>query len=95
MSSQCLKSVFLLLTNSAHFQRTLSSRATASASASRGKKYLNYFRVLELLPEETTHDNVRRQYIRLVKKYHPDTNGDDPIAREKFAAVDEVMKLSF
>ena len=94
MSSQCLRSVFLLSTTSAHFQRTLSSRATASASASRGKKYLNYFRVLEL-PEETTHDNVRRQYIRLVKKYHPDTNGDDPIAREKFAAVDEVMKLSF
>ena len=45
------------------------------------------------LPEETTHDNVRRQYIRLVKKYHPDTNGDDPIAREKFTAVDEVLKL--
>ena len=85
MSFQCSKGVSSILTNSAQFQRAFSG-----GPSSRGKnKYLKYFRALEL-PEETTHDNVRRQYIRLVKKYHPDTNGDDPIAREKFAAVDEV-----
>lgn len=68
-----------------HFPRPYSGGVT-----SRGKKYAKYFRALEL-PEDTSQDNVRRQYIQLVKKYHPDTNGDNPVAKERFAAVDEVI----
>merc|ERR1719322_2218806 len=55
------------------------------------KKYASQFKTLEL-SQESDRETVRRQYINLVKKYHPDTarNGEDNI--EKFHLIDEAYK---
>ena len=55
------------------------------------KKYASQFKTLEL-SQDSDRETVRRQYINLVKKYHPDTarNGEDNI--EKFHLIDEAYK---
>ena len=51
-----------------------------------------YMRVLEIGggPEALTRDVLRRQYIAMVKKYHPDTAGVDQASMDMFHQVDEV-----
>jgi len=70
-------------------------------------KFAKYFRVLQLdiKEEELTREILRRQYISMVKKYHPDTavassgkdhsgNGDDEdIRMQKFLEIDEAFKI--
>ena len=51
----------------------------------------NPFHVLGLT-EDATPDDVRRAYRRLALKYHPDRNGSDPIARERFLAVKQAFE---
>lgn len=46
----------------------------------------NPFHILGLT-EAATPDDIRRAYRKLALKYHPDRNGDDPVARERFLAV--------
>lgn len=53
------------------------------------KRYGKYYAVLEL-PPESSQDNVRRKYIELAKKYHPDT--PKTASREKFLQVDEAYR---
>jgi len=56
------------------------------------KFYDKYFKVLELEPGSSK-DIVRRQYIKLVKKYHPDGVTGDEEKRQcltEFQKVDEV-----
>lgn len=36
-----------------------------------------------------TQDEIKKQYRRLAKKYHPDTNKDDPKAAERFKEISE------
>ena len=51
-----------------------------------------HMRALEIDPGSTlTRDILRRQYIAMVKKYHPDTaTNSDEASMEKFMQVDEV-----
>ncbi len=71
--------------------RILSFRAISSENVSRRLKSdaesIKYLRTLELDVEHCTQDLVRRQYISLVKKYHPDAFQG---SREKFEQIDEV-----
>ena len=36
---------------------------------------------------------IKKAFRRLAKKYHPDTNGDDPVAAEKFKEVNEAYEV--
>ena len=36
-----------------------------------------------------TQDEIKKQYRRLAKQYHPDTNKDDPKAAERFKEISE------
>ena len=47
---------------------------------------------MELTPEQATPENLKKQYKKLVKKYHPDINRDDKNAEEKFKALANAYK---
>jgi len=53
------------------------------------KKYAKFYAALEL-PSDSSQDNVRRKYIELAKKYHPDT--PKTASRERFQLVDEAYR---
>lgn len=67
----------------------------AKENARDAKVYDKYFRALELEPGSSK-DLVRRQYIKLVKKYHPDaavTEQEKDLNLKEFQKVDEVNYL--
>ncbi|XP_071002113.1 dnaJ homolog subfamily A member 3, mitochondrial-like isoform X4 [Oncorhynchus clarkii lewisi] len=51
------------------------------------------------VPRTSTQKEIKKAYYQMAKKYHPDTNQDDPQAKEKFAKLAEayefVMELTF
>ncbi len=51
-----------------------------------------YLRVMELSQEEFSLENLKKQYKKLVKKYHPDINQNDKLAEEKFKKLGEAYK---
>ena len=55
------------------------------------KKYSEQFETLELA-EDSNRETVRRQYISLVKKYHPDTAKYGEQDLEKFHSIDQAYK---
>lgn len=44
----------------------------------------NYLKIMELHSEEVCVDNIKKQYKKLVKKYHPDLHQGDKEFEEKF-----------
>jgi len=42
--------------------------------------------ILDLTPPVTT-DQIKRRYKELVKRHHPDANGGDKVAEEKFKQI--------
>eukprot|EP00095_Tigriopus_kingsejongensis_P009811 maker-scaffold239_size242058-snap-gene-0.15 protein:Tk09811 transcript:maker-scaffold239_size242058-snap-gene-0.15-mRNA-1 annotation:"j domain-containing protein" len=61
----------------------------SSASRKRIRKYDAFYQTLEL-EIGSSQDLVRRQYILLVKQFHPDTGPDGNM--ERFLAIDEAYK---
>ncbi|MEI6428577.1 MAG: J domain-containing protein [Pseudanabaena sp. ELA607] len=53
---------------------------------------LECYRLLGL-PRNATLDDIKVAYRRLARKYHPDTNRDDPNAAEKFQRVQEAYRI--
>ena len=52
-----------------------------------------YLKIMEIEKiEEVTLELVKKQYKKLVKKYHPDVNQDDKNAEEKFKLLSEAYK---
>ena len=51
-----------------------------------------YLTLLEIKEENLTREVLRRQYIAMVKKYHPDAATDEG-SLDKFLQVDEVIKF--
>ena len=43
-----------------------------------------WIKIMELEYDELSVENLKKQYKKLVKKYHPDVNQDDKEAEEKF-----------
>ncbi|MCI4393334.1 hypothetical protein PGIGA_G00156300 [Pangasianodon gigas] len=45
------------------------------------------------IPRTATQKEIKKAYYQLAKKYHPDTNPDDPQAKEKFAKLAEAYEV--
>ena len=45
------------------------------------------------LPKEASQDDIRQAHRALVRKYHPDTNPEDPQAEERFKEVQQAYEV--
>ncbi|XP_049291523.1 protein tumorous imaginal discs, mitochondrial isoform X1 [Anopheles funestus] len=86
------------VTNDRHLQRTpcssrsntlQSTRSFYTSNILRKKDYYNTLGVTKnASPKE-----IKKAYYKLAKKYHPDTNKDDPNAGKKFQEVSEAYEI--
>lgn len=51
-----------------------------------------YLKIMELTSEGLTEESLKKQYKKLVKKYHPDINREDKDAEEKFKLLGQAYK---
>ena len=51
----------------------------------------DYYNVLGV-SATATQDEIKKQYRKLAKKYHPDTNSNDPKAAELFKEISEAYQ---
>lgn len=52
----------------------------------------NYYRTLEI-PTEATLEQIKLAYRRLVKRWHPDVNGNSYESQEKLKAINEAYEI--
>jgi len=52
----------------------------------------NYYRILEV-PSGATQTQIRRAYLKLARKYHPDLNPENRFAEEKFKELQEAYQV--
>jgi DnaJ-class molecular chaperone len=55
-------------------------------------KFRDYYEVLGL-PRTATADEIRNEYRKLARKYHPDVNPGDKSAEEKFKEINEAYQV--
>ncbi|XP_067944803.1 protein tumorous imaginal discs, mitochondrial-like isoform X2 [Watersipora subatra] len=55
-------------------------------------KTRNFYEVLGV-PKNASAKDIKKAYYQLAKKYHPDTNKDDPQAHRKFTEVSEAYEV--
>lgn len=53
---------------------------------------MSLYKVLEVT-ENATHEEIRKSYRRLARKYHPDSNQGDKNAAEKFKEISEAYNI--
>lgn len=53
---------------------------------------MSYLKVMELKLDQLSVDSLKKQYKKLVKKYHPDINREDKDAEEKFKLLGQAYK---
>ncbi|KAL8444276.1 hypothetical protein Emag_005537 [Eimeria magna] len=72
-----------------------SSSSSASQGAGPGERKVvdtTLYDVLEVSPDARP-EEIRRQYYRLARKYHPDKNPDDPTAKKRFQQLGEAYQV--
>lgn len=52
----------------------------------------DYYKILGVAKNSSGSD-IKKAYYQLAKKYHPDTNKDDPNASKKFQEVSEAYEI--
>merc|ERR1712155_89958 len=52
----------------------------------------DYYSILGI-PKNSNQKDIKKAYYQLAKKYHPDTNKDDPTAMKKFQEVSEAYEV--
>ncbi len=50
------------------------------------------YKLLEL-PRDASRDDIRKAHRRLVRKYHPDANPQDPRAEERFKEIQQAYEV--
>uniref|UniRef100_A0A8C2WZT4 DnaJ heat shock protein family (Hsp40) member A3a n=1 Tax=Cyclopterus lumpus TaxID=8103 RepID=A0A8C2WZT4_CYCLU len=73
--------------NPPHAAGTLSFHTSSTACSKP-----DFYQILGV-PRTATQKEVKNAYYQMAKKYHPDTNKDDPQAKEKFAQLAEAYEI--
>lgn len=55
-------------------------------------EYKDYYKVLGV-DKKSTQDEIKKEYRKLAKKYHPDLNRDNKDAQEKFKEINEAYEV--
>ncbi|CAJ1075053.1 dnaJ heat shock protein family (Hsp40) member A3a isoform X2 [Xyrichtys novacula] len=66
---------------------TLSFHTSAPANSKQ-----DFYQILGV-PRTASQKEIKKAYYQMAKKYHPDTNKDDPQAKEKFAQLAEAYEV--
>ncbi|XP_053527587.1 dnaJ homolog subfamily A member 3, mitochondrial isoform X3 [Artibeus jamaicensis] len=66
--------------------------STASFHTSTPLAKEDYYQILGV-PRNASQKEIKKAYYQLAKKYHPDTNKDDPRAKEKFSQLAEAYEV--
>uniref|UniRef100_A0A8C5AJ26 DnaJ heat shock protein family (Hsp40) member A3 n=1 Tax=Gadus morhua TaxID=8049 RepID=A0A8C5AJ26_GADMO len=67
--------------------RTVNFHTSVQASSKQ-----DFYQILSV-PRTATQKEIKQSYYQLAKKFHPDTNKDDPKAKEKFAQLAEAYEV--
>ena len=54
---------------------------------------VDYYWILGLSPDTATQDDIKSNYRKLVKRWHPDVNRDDPNASGMFQKITEAYEV--
>lgn len=54
--------------------------------------FIDYYKVLGI-KNDASQDEIKKAYRRMAKRYHPDTNKDDPNAKERFQEINEANEV--
>lgn len=66
--------------------------SSRSISTSSPLTQTDYYKILGVSKNSSTKE-IKKAYYQLAKKYHPDTNKDDPNASKKFQEVSEAYEI--
>ena len=50
-------------------------------------KLMDYLKILNCEPNETNFMTIKKNYIKLIKKYHPDLNNDSEESKRKTSEI--------